>query len=77
MVEVVHDEKSLMHLFQDSLNKVVLSWYIRLDNMRICRWKDVVEAFIKQYKYKMKISPDRFGLSLLERGDKEIIHEYA
>lgn len=45
--------------------------------MRICRWKDVVEAFIKQYKYKMEISPNRFGLSLLERGDKEIIHEYA
>jgi hypothetical protein len=29
---VVHDEKLLMHFFQDSLNGVALSWYMRLDN---------------------------------------------
>jgi len=35
MAEVVHDEKLLMHFFQDSLSGAVLSWYIRLDNTRI------------------------------------------
>jgi len=45
--------------------------------MRIWRWKDLVEAFIKQYKYKMGISPNRSNLSFLERSDKDITHEYA
>jgi hypothetical protein len=35
MAEVVHDEKLLMHLFQDSLSGAALSWYMRLDNTKI------------------------------------------
>jgi hypothetical protein len=37
MSEVVHDEKMLMHLVQDSLSEVALNWYLRLDNMQIQR----------------------------------------
>jgi hypothetical protein len=29
MVEVVQDEKLLMHFFQDSLSEVILNWYMR------------------------------------------------
>jgi len=32
MVEVMHDKKLLMQFFQDNLNGVTLSWYMRLDN---------------------------------------------
>ncbi|KAL3597067.1 hypothetical protein D5086_008704 [Populus alba] len=39
--------------------------------------EDLVDAFIKQYKYNMDITPDRTSLSNLERGDKESIREYA
>jgi len=35
MAEVVHDEKLLIHFFQDSLSDVALTWYIRLDNTKI------------------------------------------
>ncbi|XP_073261997.1 uncharacterized protein [Populus alba] len=77
MAEVVHDEKLLMHFFQDSLSGASLSWYMRLDNTRIHTWKDLVDAFIKQYKYNMDIAPDRTSLSNLEKGDKESIREYA
>jgi hypothetical protein len=77
MVEVVHDEKLLMHFFQDSLSGATLSWYMRLDNTKIRRWKDLVDAFIKQYKYNMDIAPDRTSLSSLEKRDKESITEYA
>jgi hypothetical protein len=77
MAEVVHDEKLLMHFFQDSLSGAALSWYMRLDNTRIHTWKDLVDAFIKQYKYNMDIAPDRTSLSNLEKGDKESIREYA
>jgi hypothetical protein len=77
MAEVVHDEKLLMHFFQDSLSGATLSWYMRLDNTKIRRWKDLVEAFVKQYKYNMDIAPDRTSLSNLGKKDKESIREYA
>eukprot|EP00258_Populus_trichocarpa_P031831 XP_024447850.1 uncharacterized protein LOC112325480 [Populus trichocarpa] len=77
MAEVVHDEKLLMHFFQDSLSGAALSWYMRLDYTKIRRWKDLVEAFVKQYKYNMDIAPDRTSLSNLGKKDKESIREYA
>jgi len=77
MAEVVHDEKLLMHFFQDSLSGATLSWYMRLDNTRIHTWKNLVDAFIKQYKYNMDIAPDRTNLFNLEKGDKKSIREYA
>ncbi|XP_024449452.2 uncharacterized protein LOC112326273 [Populus trichocarpa] len=77
MTEVVHDEKLLMHFFQDSLSGAALSWYMRLDNTKIRRWKDLVKAFVKQYKYNMDIALDRTSLSNLGKKDKESIREYA
>jgi hypothetical protein len=47
MAEVVYDEKLLMHFFQDSLSRITLRWYMRLDNTKIRRWKDLVDVFIK------------------------------
>jgi hypothetical protein len=35
MVEIMHDEKLLMHFFQGSLGEATLGWYMRLDNMKI------------------------------------------
>eukprot|EP00258_Populus_trichocarpa_P037188 XP_024453207.1 uncharacterized protein LOC112326921 [Populus trichocarpa] len=51
--------------------------HLKLDNTKIRRWKDLVDAFIKQYKYNMNIAPDRTSLSNLEKKDKESIREYA
>jgi hypothetical protein len=50
---------------------------MRLDNTKIRRWKDFVEAFVKQYKYKMDIAPDKSSLSNLGKKDKESIKEYS
>ena len=47
MEEMVSDEKSLIHFFQGSLSDTTLAWYVRLDNTKIRRWKDCVEAFMK------------------------------
>jgi hypothetical protein len=77
MAEVVHDEKLLMHFFYDSLSGATLSWYMRLDNIKIQSWKDLVDAFVKQYKYNMDITLDRTSLSNLEKKDKESIREYT
>jgi hypothetical protein len=50
---------------------------MRFDNTKIRRWKDLVDTFIKQYKYNMDIAPNRTSLSNLEKRDKESIREYA
>ena len=77
MVEVVQNEKLLLHFFQDNLSGATLNWYMRLDNTRIRSWKNLVDAFIKQYKYNMDIALDRTSLSNLEKNDRESIREYA
>jgi hypothetical protein len=50
---------------------------MRLDNIKIQSWKDLVDAFVKQYKYNMDITLDRTSLSNLEKKDKESIREYT
>ena len=67
MAEVAHDEKLLMHFFQDSLSGTPLNWYMRLDNTIICSWENLVDHFIKQSKYTMDIT----SLSNLEKNDIE------
>lgn len=47
MEEVVHDEKLLIHFFEDSLSRETLSLYVSLDNTKICKWKDCIGAFVK------------------------------
>jgi hypothetical protein len=47
MAEVICDDKLLIYFFQDSLEGSALSWYIRLDNVRIRSWRDLVEVFFK------------------------------
>ena len=58
MAEVIHDDKLLIYFFQNSLSGSALSWYMRLDNAKIKKWKDLVEAFLKQYKFNLEIALD-------------------
>jgi hypothetical protein len=51
MAEVIHDNKMLIYFFQDSLSGSALSWYMWLENVKIKKWKDLVEVFLKQYKF--------------------------
>ena len=46
MTNVIRDEKLIIHFFQESLDGVALSWYIRLDNTKIKRLKDLMNAFV-------------------------------
>jgi hypothetical protein len=47
MAKVIHDDKMLIYFFQDSLSGSALSWYMRLETIKIKKWKDLVEAFLK------------------------------
>jgi hypothetical protein len=41
--------------------------------MKIWKWKDLVDAFIKQYNYNMDVTLDKYSLQDMEMGDKESI----
>jgi len=47
MAAHAHNEKLLMHLFQDSLAGTALNWYMHLEPARVRSWKDLVDAFLK------------------------------
>jgi hypothetical protein len=47
MDEMIYDEKLMIHFFQDSLIDVALTWYMWLDNTKVKKWKDLVDAFIR------------------------------
>jgi hypothetical protein len=59
MAEVVHDEKLFIHFFQDSLSDIALTWYMWLDNIKVKKWKEFVDAFIRQYKFNMDVGSDK------------------
>jgi hypothetical protein len=74
---VVDDEKLLIHFFQDNLSGTALTWYIQLDNTKVKKWKDLVNAFMRPYKFNIDVGLDRLSLQAMEKNNKESIREYA
>ncbi|RDX73876.1 hypothetical protein CR513_46447, partial [Mucuna pruriens] len=62
MAAYIYDDKVLIHYFQDSLIGAALSWYVALERGRVKTWRDLTEAFLKQYKYNEDMAPDRSWL---------------
>jgi hypothetical protein len=48
-----------------------------IDNINIRRWKELVKAFMKLYKFDMDIAPDRSNLLVMEKEDNKSVREYA
>jgi hypothetical protein len=48
-----------------------------IDNINIRRWKELVEAFMKLYKFDMDIALDRSNLLVMEKEDNKFVREYA
>jgi len=46
MAAYAHDDKLLIHFFQDSLSGAVLRWYNQLDRVKVQSWSDLVKAFV-------------------------------
>jgi len=77
MAAHAHDEKLLMDFFQESLTRVALNWYMHLELARVRSWKDLIDAFLKQYKYNMVMAPDRMQLQSMAKKSSETFKEYA
>ncbi|WRX16229.1 Retrotransposon gag domain - like 10 [Theobroma cacao] len=77
MAAQFHDDKLLIHFFQDSLTGSTARWYVQLDRDRIKTWKDLARAFIAQYKHVAELAPDRLSLQTMEKKQSENFKEYA
>ncbi|RDY11348.1 hypothetical protein CR513_04005, partial [Mucuna pruriens] len=51
MAVYIYDDKILIHYFQDR--------YVNLEHGRIKTWRELAEAFLKQYKYNKDMALDR------------------
>jgi hypothetical protein len=77
IAEVIHDDKLLIHFLQDNLTGFALSWFMTLDNTRVKKWSDLTDAFLRQYKFNIEMASDRTSLIVMEKGNNEIVREYA
>lgn len=55
MVEVIKDDKLLIYFFHASLSHIVFTWCMIFDGSKIKKLKDMVEAFICQYKINLEV----------------------
>lgn len=76
-MEIIHAEILLIHYFYESLSEVAFMWFMQLDNSKIRRWKDLMDAFLKQYQFNMDVSLDQSNLRAMEKKSTEMIKEYA
>ncbi|RDX96148.1 hypothetical protein CR513_21221, partial [Mucuna pruriens] len=77
MASFIHQDKILVHCFQDCLTRAALSWYVNLESGHVKTWRDLVEAFIHQYKYNEDMAPDRSRLQNLSKTESEGFKDYA
>ncbi|XP_050893356.1 uncharacterized protein LOC127099608 [Lathyrus oleraceus] len=50
MTSHAHNDKLMIHCFQDRLTGASLSWYVKLERNHVQSWLDLANAFLKQYK---------------------------
>jgi len=62
MIVYAYDEKLLIHFFQESLTGIALNWYTLLEPTHIRSWKDLADAFLRQYGYNSDETPNRLHL---------------
>jgi hypothetical protein len=77
MAAYTTNEKLMIHVFQDSLSGASLDWYMQLERTQVQTWKDLADAFMKQYKYNLDMAPNRMQLQNLGQKDNETFKEYA
>ncbi|XP_050893030.1 uncharacterized protein LOC127098462 [Lathyrus oleraceus] len=77
MASHIDNDNLLIHCFQDSLTGASLDWYISLERSKIRSWRDLSEAFLKQYKYNLDMAPTRLQLQNQSQRSNETFKEYA
>ena len=77
MAAYINNEKLMVHCFQHSLKGSPLQWFLQLDKAKIRGWRDLAESFVNQYRFNAEITPDRFELQRMSKGENETFKGYA
>ncbi|XP_017644328.1 uncharacterized protein LOC108484966 [Gossypium arboreum] len=77
MTRYVNYDQLLIHYFQDSLTGAAAKWYNQLSRAQVKSWKDLAQAFMKQYGHVTDIAPDRITLQNMEKRSGESFRKYA
>ncbi|GLT87858.1 hypothetical protein SLE2022_059150 [Rubroshorea leprosula] len=77
MAPYANDERVLIHYFQDSLSSPTSIWFSILDKKKIRTFKDVSQAFMKQYEYNISLAPTRDSLQRVTKKGNETFKEFA
>ncbi|XP_040934470.1 uncharacterized protein [Gossypium hirsutum] len=77
MTGYVNNDQLLIHCFQDSLVGAASKWYNQLNRSKINSWKDLAQAFMKQYNHVTDMTPDRITLQDMEKKSNESFRQYA
>ncbi|XP_040942156.1 uncharacterized protein [Gossypium hirsutum] len=60
-----------------SLAGATSKWYNQLSRAKINSWKDLAQAFMKQYNHVTDMTPDRITLQNIEKKSNESFRQYA
>ncbi|XP_012435328.1 uncharacterized protein LOC105761944 [Gossypium raimondii] len=77
MTGYVNNDQLLIHCFQDSLVGAASKWYNQLSHTKIGSWRDLAQAFMKQYSHVTDMTPDRITLQNMEKKSGESFRQYA
>ena len=58
-------------MFQNTLTRAILRWFLKLDDARARSWKDICHEFNNQYKYNIKVDVTRRDLETTKQELKE------
>ena len=64
-------EELLAQMFQNTLTKAVLRWFLNLDDARARSWEDICCMFDNQYKYNTEVDVTRRDLDTTKQEPKE------
>ncbi|XP_052490759.1 uncharacterized protein LOC128043006 [Gossypium raimondii] len=77
MTGYINNDQLLILCFQDSLIGAALKWYNQLSRTKIATWRDLAQAFMRQYNHVSEMMPDRITLQNLEKKSSESFRQYA
>ena len=66
----------LAQMFQNTLTKAVLRWFLNLDDARARSWEDICREFHKQYKYNIEVNITRRDLETTKQEPKESLSTF-
>ncbi|XP_040960250.1 uncharacterized protein [Gossypium hirsutum] len=74
MTGYIDNDQLLIHCFQDSLIGSAAKWYNQLSRANIHSWKDLAQAFMKQYGHVEDMAHDKITLMNLEKKQTPFIN---